>query len=122
MTYTLRARPPYSQIMMRDPSAKVEVPEWKKGVPFVATDTCILYGCYPDMDGETQITVGTADQIDADSSPVFDGMLRTPGHKIVLQTVEGDLILEVATIGDTTPVRVWANRNWLPDIVTIGID
>lgn len=107
--------------MIRDPSARVEVPLWKKGASLVATDTCILCGCYPDMDGETQITVGTTHQVQTESPPLFDGVLSTPGHKIALQTVEGDPVLEVATTGDITPIRIWTNRNWAPDVVVIGL-
>jgi len=53
---------------------------------------------------------------------LFDGVLKTPGRKIALQTVEGDGVLEVATIGDRTPIRIWANRRLGPDVVSIGID
>jgi len=122
MIHKLRLRPPYAQIMIRDPSARVEVPLWERGVPLVASDTCILCGCCPDTEGETQITVGTSDQVTTAAPLLFDGVLKTPGRKIALQTVEGDGVLEVATIGDRTPIRIWANRRLGPDVVSIGID
>ena len=120
--HKIRLRPPYAQIMILDPSARVEVPLWERGVPLVASDTCILCGCCPDTDGETLITVGTRDQVKSAGAPLFDGVLKTPGRKIALQTVEGDGVLEVATAGDRTPIRIWANRKLGPDVVSIGID
>jgi hypothetical protein len=122
MIHKLRLRPPYAQIAILDPSATIEVPLWERAVPLVASDTCILCGCCPDTDGETQITVGTSDEVRTVAPPIFDGVLKTPSHKIALQTVEGDGVLEVSTVGDRTPIRIWSNRKLGPDVVSIGID
>jgi hypothetical protein len=114
--------PPYSQVVICDPTARVEVPPWKEGVPFVASDTCILFMCYPEIDGPTDIVFGPGGEVHDSGAPVFEGRLKTPGSQIAVETVEGDGIFSRPTKGAETLVRIWANRNWLPDKVIIGID
>ncbi len=119
----VRVRPPYHQIVICDPTAKIEVPLWpRKLPPFVATDTCILCGCQVDIDGETDIAFGSADEVRQEWPPIFDGVLKTPGRKIALETVEGDQILAMATETTETLVRIWTNRPLCPDRVRIGVD
>jgi hypothetical protein len=122
MKQTVDIRPSYSQVVICDPTAKVEVPLWRKGVPLVASETCILCGCYPDSDGPTELTFGTGKEVFVDSRPLFEGTLKTPGRTIALETVEGDSILSMPTDGTETLIRIWANHDWCPDKVIIGID
>ena len=122
MKQTTSIRPAYSQVVICDPTAKVEVPLWERGAGFVASDTCILFGCYPDMDGPTELTFGTGDEVRRDGAPTCEFMLVTPGRQIAIETVEGDGIFSMPTKGTQTPIRIWANRSWLPDKVVIGVD
>jgi hypothetical protein len=113
--------PPYCQVVIRDPTSKVDVPEWEDGATVVATDTCILCSCLPDMDGETEFVLGSSREVPIDDLTVFEGMLKTPGKKIALKTVEGKVILEMPTSGPATFVRIWTNRLWSPDKVQVAV-
>lgn len=116
-------RPPNHQVVICDPTGKTDVPLWPRVLPpFVATDTCILCMCMIDFEGETALTLGPASEVDANRAPVFDGILKTPGRKIVLETVWHDPLLEMATAGTETRVRIWTNRLMTPDEVIVGID
>jgi hypothetical protein len=115
-------RPPNHQIVICDPTSDIEVPDWKKGAPWVATDTCILCMCMIDFEGETDLTLGPGSEVAVDHAPVFDGTLKTPGHRIVLETVWHDPVLEMATFSTETRVRIWTNRLVTPDDVIVGID
>jgi hypothetical protein len=115
-------RPPNQQIVICDPSSRVEVPVWRKGVPWVATDTCILCMCMIDFEGETTLTLGPGSEVKVDRVPVFDGMLKTPGRRVVLETVWHDPVLETATAGIETRIRIWTNRLETPDEVVVGVD
>ncbi len=117
--------PPYCQILICDPTAKVDVPEWKKGGQrvVVATDTCISCVCLPDMDGETEFVLGAGSEVAMQqASPIFEGRLKTPGRKIALETVEGDRVLEMSTPGTETRIRIWTNRQLAPDKVRVAVD
>lgn len=122
MKATIALRPPYSQVVILDPTAKVEVPLWEKGVPLVATDTCILCGCLAEMDGETEFTLATGESVSVEGPPIFDAKLKTPGRKIALETVEGTPVLHMPTAGVETRVRIWTNHGQEPDKVIVGVD
>jgi hypothetical protein len=122
MKQTVSIRPAYSQVVICDPTAKVEVPLWERDVGFVASDTCILFGCYPEPDGPTDLTFGTGDEVRGDGPLTCELVLKTPGRQIAVEGVEGDGIFSMATKATETRIRIWANRDWLPDKVIIGID
>jgi|SRR3954454_17601799 hypothetical protein len=115
-------RPPNHQIVICDPTAKVVVPLWEKGAPWVATDTCILCMCMIDFEGATDLTLGSGSEVELERAPVFDGTLKTPGRRIVVETVWHDPLLQMATTGTETRVRIWTNRFLTPDEVVVGID
>ena len=122
MRQTTSIRPAYSQVVICDPTAKVEVPLWERGVPFVASDSCILFMCYPEIDGPTGLTFGNGDDVRVQGDPICERMLKTPGRQIAVETAEGDGIFRMPTKGTETMVRIWSNRSWLPDKVIIGVD
>jgi hypothetical protein len=97
MTQTIVVSPEYAQVVILDPTAKVEVPRWERGVPFVASSTCILFGCMVDCDGETEITFGRADEVACDLRLTFDGILSTPGRRSAVENVWTDPIFESPT-------------------------
>ena len=78
--------------------------------------------CMVDFEGETNLTLGPGNEVEADRAPAFDGVLKTPGRRIVLETVWHDPLLEMATAGTETRVRIWTNRPVTPDEVIVGID
>lgn len=122
MKVSKTCRPPYSQVVICDPTTKVVVPLWEKGVPLVATDTCILCGCMPDMDGDTDFTLGPSAELEIERFRVFETLLKTPGQRIGLENVWGDPLLGMATANVETRVRIWTNRFLSPDKVIVGID
>ena len=122
MAQTRSYRPPYSQIVIVDPGGRAEVPDWKAGAAAVSTDTCILFACLAEIDGETEFTLGNMADVDPGSRPVFEGKLATPSRKIALETAEGDAILQAPTKQQQTTVRIWANTEKEPDKVIVGIE
>jgi hypothetical protein len=122
MKQTTFIRPAYSQVVICDPTAKAEVPLWERGVPFVASDTCILFMCYPEIDGPTELTFGPGEAVGTDGRPTCERTLKTPGRQIAVETVEGDAIFKMATKGTETLVRIWSSPSWLPARVSVGVD
>ncbi len=113
---------PYAQIVILDPKGRVEVPKWAKDAAFVATDTCIYFGCRPDIDGETEFTLGHRNEVDSGAVPAFQGMLKTPTRKIALETSDGQTVLEADVPGGETMVRIWSSHPMAPDKVVVGFE
>jgi hypothetical protein len=121
MIKSMRRRPPYSQVVIVDPSIQAQVPEWTKGASVVSTDTCILFACLAEMDGETEFTLGDVKEVAPGTHPAFEGTLKTPSRRIALETVEGTSLLQMQTQQQETIVRIWANKAKEPDKVVVGI-
>jgi hypothetical protein len=81
----------------------------------------VAIGCRAEMDGTTKITLGTSPEVDPGQSPVFEGMLKTPSHQIVVRTVRGETILGASVPTRQTRIRIWIDRPTEPDSVVIGI-
>lgn len=114
--------PPYSQVMIVGPGSRVVVPEWAELVPAIATDTCIAVLCRTEIDGPTTITLGLTAELDPGRPPVFTGRLKTPKKRLVLETAEGDKVMEAPTLGEETLVKVWSNQRMEPDHILIGYE
>jgi hypothetical protein len=123
MTETVRVAPVNSQVVIVDPkNRKVEVPEYQESVPFVATSSCILFYCYPEVDGETEISLGRASDLDPGIAPVFDGHLLTPSRILAIETVYGDTILQIPTFSAQTKFRIWSDEIKWPTKIWVGIE
>ena len=122
MTQIAVINPPYSQICICDPTARVEVPLWEDDFILVASDTYIGCICYPEQDGETEVRLGRGDQSQPDQTLKFDRVLKTPGGVIAVETVEGDSVMRLQTGATEVRVRIWTNAKQWPTKVSIGID
>jgi hypothetical protein len=72
-------------------------------------------------DGDTQVTLGSAPEVDPGVSPAFDGLLETPSREVVVSTVEHETVLTAPVPAARTRVRIWTNHPTEPDEVTIGL-
>ena len=114
--------PQNAQVVIVDPQGKVEVPKWTRDAAFVSTDTCILFGCRPDFEGNTMLTLGSMDEVDPGTPPAFKGKPKTPSGKIALETVDQKAVLEADVSGQETMVHIWANHPISPDDVIVGFE
>jgi hypothetical protein len=120
---TTKIAPPNSQVVIVDPKAKhVDVPQWQELAPFIATSSCILVLCYPEVEGETEIALGNAREVDPGSTPIFDGLLLTPSRILAIETVEGEPIFEMPTADVQTKLRIWSDAIKWPTKIMVGIE
>lgn len=119
---TLRARlaPPNSLIFISDPYGG-SAPYPKRGATVLATSSCISVACLMSQDGETEVTLGPADEIAPGHVPAYDGELETPHRVVTISTVEGEAVLEASVPERSTRVRVWVNRPREPDVIKVGL-
>ncbi len=73
-----------------------------------------------DVDGETELVLGPADDVAPDFDAQFDGMIETPTRSVVLSTVPGDHLLKAKVPDTITRIRVWRNHPVWADRVVIG--
>src|SRR5690606_30731349 len=66
----------YALLVLGDPSSAV--PDPVPGVLVSRNRSCVVIGCVPDVDGDTDLAVGTIGSLATDDPLVFDGMVDLP--------------------------------------------
>lgn len=74
------------------------------------------------QDGDTEVSLGLAEELDPGRLPSFDAMLQTPNRAVAVSTIEGDIVLETRVPDERTRVRIWVNDPSEPDEVIIGLE
>jgi hypothetical protein len=117
---SIKIAPPNSILLIADRSGGV-VPSITRGQRIWSTPSCIVFGCLAFMDGETDVTLGVATDVDPGTPPAFEGLLETPNLSVVVSTVEWKTVLWAQVLSKKTWIRIWTNRSQEPDKVVIGI-
>jgi hypothetical protein len=119
MSRSIKVSPPNSLVFVSDADGG-KAPYPIRGSLILSTPSCISVGCYPEQDGQTEITLGKTQEVDPGHQPAFDGSLETPNRVVAVSTVEGNTILESNVPGIRTHVRTWVNHPRWPDKVIVG--
>jgi hypothetical protein len=110
-----------SLLFIRDANIR-EVPNIDGKSAVWSTASCVAVSCRPDCDGETEVIIGAPGGISARGSLLFDGKMKTPSRRVVVETVLRERILESAVPNAETRVRIWTNGRPDTDRVSIGLD
>jgi hypothetical protein len=120
MSCSTSIAPPNSLLLISDPN-RGQGPEFIEGPLILSTPSRISVGCLMFADGETEVTLGTSDEVDPGEPPAFDATLETPSHAVVVWTVEDEMVLSAKVPDAETRVRIWVNHPTEPDKVIIGL-
>lgn len=121
MSASIRVAPSNSLVGISD-AQKGIVPDSVPESGIAATESCILVACLPEVDGETEITLGPAPEVDPGASPAFDGQLATPSGIVRIVTIDWKPLLEAPVSATNTRIRIWKNRPRFPDELIIGLE
>jgi hypothetical protein len=72
-------------------------------------------------DGETEVTLGSSDEVDPGELPAFDATLETPNRAVVISTVEDETVFSAKVPNVETRVRIWVNHSTEPDRIIFGL-
>jgi hypothetical protein len=120
MIRTLNYAPPNSLFVISDVKGG-KAPDFIPNSPVMSSSSCILAGCLMFQDGETEVTLGPAEELRQVTPPVFDGQLETPSRAVAVSTVEWTTLMTMAVKDQLTRVRIWPNRAREPDRIAIGL-
>ena len=125
MIQTIKVAPVNSLVLVCPPGGGIppEPPLAPAPVPMVmASSSCLLVCCLPEVDGETQISLGAGEEVDPGYVPKFDGVIETPGGEINVENVPGEIYLRSKTTAPRTRVRIWQSHPKWPEVVRIGLN
>jgi len=109
-----------SLLFIRD-SKLVELPEIAGTSAIWSTSSCIAVSCLPDCDGLTVVTIGPVERIKSDDTLLFEGTLRTPSRKVIVETVLAETILEMAVPSENCRICIWTDGHRDTQKVVIGL-
>ena len=120
MSTTLRITPMNSMLFLSDPDGgEPPIPVW--GAKILSTPSCISFACNPEVDGPTEISLGTRQEVDPKTPAVFEGDLDTPHRAVIVSTVDKETVVRMDVPGTRTHVCIWYNHPRWPEKVTIGL-
>lgn len=121
MTVSTKVSPPNSLVLIADLD-DVDIPQTMGGAILSSTKTCIAVGCRSEIDGPTEFKLGLAKDVDPGGEPSFQGIVKTPNHKIAIRSVLGQKILELPVPRAETKILLWLNDFHEPDKVIVGVE
>ena len=104
MQISTRLAPPNSVVLVEDLSGG-EIPTSLNKALVTSTASCIAVGCRAEDDGETDIVIGPACDVDTGERPVFIGILQTPSRWLSVRTVHGVVLLEIPVLMVETKLK-----------------
>ena len=113
---------PSNSLVIVSGGGPVDVPEDKPIEPVAASPSCLLVACMPEVDGDTELTMGSAAEVDPGYAPGFVGQLQTPRLRILVETVDDEIVFDQPVRSAVTQVRIWFSHPRWPDKVAIGVD
>ena len=95
------------------------IPVW--GAQIQSTPSCISFGCYPEQDGPTEISLGKRQEVDPGTAPTFEADLETPHRVLIISTVDDKTVMKMDVPNTRTPVRIWLSHPRWPERIAIGL-
>jgi len=123
MSVITRTYAPPNSMFVIDDSCKGIPPGMEQTLPpscVLATSSLLLVGCLMFQDGDTEITLGPANEVPHEGTIVFDGYIETPNGMIWISTVEESVVAKQKVGTLSTRVRVWTNHPTEPDRIIVG--
>lgn len=87
-----------------------------------ASRTMLIVCVRPEVDGETELTLGRSEEVDPGWLPGFVGAIATPTRKLIIHDVAGTILAQQSDVSDITRLRIWFSHPRWPERVLIGID
>jgi hypothetical protein len=117
---------PMNALIFVSDSGGGDLPEAVWGATILHTDTCISIRCLPDVDGPTEITLGSSEDVDPGYAPELDGMLEASSREIIVWSLgdwkTGEVeLLRTSTEAERIRIRIWRSHPEWPEQVTIGL-
>ena len=117
---TAKLKPPNSLIFVMDPSSG-QLPESLGSSSVTSTLTSLAIGTLSEVDGETQLILGSLDDGGHRTAPDlalrWSGEIETSGS-VAIVSAENLVILEVSSEA-TAVIQIWSNDEFEPDLVCV---
>lgn len=122
MTLTQIEVRPVNSILGIEDIKDGDVPEFVPHVLAYASSSFIMFSTYAEVDGPTDITIGSSSELALGRAPDLTFELLTPSRAIKITTVDEEVVFQSSVASEKTPVAFWFSHPVWPEKIWIGID
>ena len=112
--------PYYLQFFISDASLP-ENPIQGETIKIISNGRCLSVPCAYWGEAETELTVGSPDEVAEPREPQFDGTIPTPGGSVVFTDADLNELLAYPAATAETRIRIWTDGSMLPERVVVAI-
>lgn len=112
---------PMNSILFISGSQNSEISEITRDAMIWATDTCVAFATFPEIDGETRVILGGIREVDPGRPPDMDTPIDTPNGRLIVESVGQKIVLDTSVSSLKTRVSIWRSHPQWPEEVRIGI-
>jgi hypothetical protein len=117
---TVYIAPPYLQFLIADRRDR-ENPILSEPIEIVTNGSCICVPCQYQGDGDTELVVGSYDEVPKDGIRAFEGELPTRDRKLIFYDIEGTEWLAYPVKQFSSRLDIWTDGAEFPARVVVGI-
>lgn len=82
--------------------------------------SCISVACLHEIDGDAELILGRAAEVEQTYDPAFDGAIETPNKELKISAVVGEPLLKTKVSDVNTRIRIWRSHPVWPEQVFVG--
>lgn len=120
MIVTKMIAPQYLQFFISDASLP-ENPIQGENIEIISNGRCLSVPCAYWDEAETELVVGSPDEVAEPREPQFDGTIPTPGGSVVFTEADLTELLVYPAEAAETRIRIWTDGSMLPERVVVAI-
>lgn len=116
-----RIAPPYLQFFISDSSLPENPQPDVEKIRILFNGNCVSVPCAYYEETQTELMVGTFEEVAQKGKPQFDGIIPTPNGSVVFSDVLLTEWLAYPTPTAETRIRIWTDGLTLPERVVIAV-
>lgn len=120
MPLAIRIAPPYLQFFISDASLP-ENPIQGEEIEIISNGQCLSVPCAYWDEAETELIVGSLEEVSEPQASQFDGTIPTPSRALVFHDALLNELLVYPTSTDETRIRIWTDGLTLPERVVVAV-
>lgn len=112
--------PPYLQFFISD-SSLPDNPIQGETVEIISDGKCLSVPCAYWSEADTELVVGTPEEVAEARTPQFDGTIPTPNGSLVVHDAELTEWVVYPVPTAETRIRIWTDGSMLPERVVVAM-
>ena len=121
MIVTKRISPPYLQFFICDSTLPENPVQGVEKIEIISNGKSLSVPCAYWEEAETELIVGSPEEVEGPQAPQFDTVIPTPSRSIIFHDALLAELLDYPTQTAETRIRIWTDGSILPERVVVAV-